>query len=222
MPSRHAWREGELFRFQIQQHPIQKSGSLIKENKLRLSSKAFTALATVGAIAAIGASPASAAPVPATFNATDGFLWSGTVTVSHGTQSTTCALSQGGNASNIGTPLQGNIVAGVGANPVNCANGFWFTFQIYNAKTWKDAGVFTVNQTTGSSSNSARLPFYSLNSYWSRTAWSAPAAWTNGTAFTPSTMTFNNTTVGTSGGAPVRVTGTINMTRQGGTLLTLL
>ena len=188
---------------------------------MRLSSKAFTALATVGAIAAIGASPASAAPVPATFNAS-GFLWSGTVTVSHGGLSTTCALSQGGNASNIGTPLQGNIVAGVGSNPVNCANGLMFTFQIYNAKTWKDTGVFTVNQTTGSSSATARLPFYSLNSYWARTAWSAPANWTNGTALTPSTLTFNNTTVGTSGGAPVRVTGTINMTRQGGTLLSLL
>jgi hypothetical protein len=144
----------------------------------------------------------------------------GTLTIAWGAQSTACTFTtSGGGFSNQGSPLQGTlgIMSGTLSNGT-CANGQAIGFA-FAAKAWKDGGAFSLNQTSGNAL-SGFLPFAG-SPYWYTAAWSAPAAWVNGNATTTSKLTFNNTTVGTSSGVPVRATGTVNVTRSAGALLTL-
>jgi hypothetical protein len=194
---------------------------------LRLTTlRTLTAVVAALALLAVGASAASAAT--ATFvNAASpvNTKYAGTLTIAVGASTTSCAVNvTAGQASNSGSPIQGRLSLGYPFG-LTCANGGQFGLTFFGNAS-KDAGVFTINQPapSGGPIYGGNNPFAAYNyptSFWTLTAWSAPATWTNGNATTPSKITFNNTTIGTHAGAPIRATGNLNVTRTNNALLTL-
>lgn len=189
---------------------------------MRITNPIKTLAATVvtAGLLLAAASTAAAAPVPATFvGASGNATLSGTLTVGFLSQSMTCPITQSYvGFSNSGSPSQGALTILMTGG--TCTNGNTLGINL-TSKAWKDAGVYTINS-TGSGGTGGHNPYYSSPSnVWYTAAWSAPATWTNGNATTPSRITFNNTTVGNDGLYPIRFTGTINIARTNGTLLTL-
>jgi hypothetical protein len=184
--------------------------------------KTVIAVAAVGLLSAVGAASASALPATWVGGNSPGVKATGTLTVKVGAQTTTCVYNPAFmDAVNSGAPLQGRLLSN-GASSAGCANGGAFSAG-FNAPASKNAGVFTINSTTGGGVG-GRNPFGPYGSTYNAIAWSAPAAWVNGAGAVPSKLTFNNTTIGfasTSPGGNVIITGTLNITKNNNTLLTL-
>jgi hypothetical protein len=187
-----------------------------------------TLTTTAAAVALLAITAASASAANATFvNAASpvNTKYAGTLTIAVAASSTSCPINiTAGQASNTGSPLQGLLGLAVPYG-LACANGGHFGLTFFGNAS-KDAGVFTINQPSlgGSPIYGGNNPFAVYNyprSFWTLTAWSAPATWTNGNATTPSKITFNNTTIGTHAGTPIRATGNLNVTRTNNALLTL-
>lgn len=179
----------------------------------------YLAAGAAAACLSLGAGATAASAAPATFNAPNGtgVTVSGSLTVGNGSTTTVCTINITGSVSNSGSPSQGLLQANMGLAWSSCTTGLPLQFVI-GALASKSGSTFSLGNVI--SSGVLRNPFGTPpNEYY--TPQSYTAAFTNGSGATPSRITYSNTTFSTAG-TSLRATGTLNVTRTNGSLITLL
>jgi len=186
------------------------------------------AIATAIAIAAMAATAASASALPAVFNVTgtSTIQASGTLTATWAGQTKTCSMTAANSQNSVtnqgapstGTmfvyPLSGNCTPN---HPYPGYHALWLVFNTATASKTGSAYSLSVPASPGGQS-----PFAPFTSNPATAGNAYTVAWTNGVlGGAASKITYNNTNVGTYLGSPITVTGTINITKNGGGLLTL-
>ncbi len=176
-------------------------------------------IAALAALVAVAAAPATAAEVNATFSGSSMKLTTAGVTIKkNGADPKTCTLlggSTSGATAGNGVWVFNDIY---GSTLFNCTGGtkfgVWTEFKAtYDTVT----GQYTLR--------SANVSPQGNPSPWGNYVGgnSLKGTWVNGSGGTPSTLTFNETTIGTitSSGHVITLSGTFNATTSSGGLLTL-
>lgn len=174
---------------------------------------AIAAALTTATAASAHAAPAFWNPAPAG-GGTGYAAFAGTLTMTTTSYpATTCTVNLGSQYANTDT---GVLTTAHIQSP--CAAGGKLPLLWYQGSASSNAGAYSLTVTQTS-------PFSYLVNPWSNygTYVQIPftAPYTNGNATTPSKITFNNTTIGTLSGTPVKATGTLTYRQSSGGLITL-
>jgi hypothetical protein len=184
-------------------------------------------LACVAAFALMSVGATAASATPAVFNTGSSVAnvnISGTLSVTAIGQTTTCTINytgiNTGMATNSGSPAQGFLGAnGQGAVQSKCANGRTLNLVIA-ALANKNGSAYSLS--TLNSGGAPQSPFgaglgtnwYSMSPY--------TVSYVNGAGATPSKLVYSNTVIGLQQGtSTLSASGSLNVTKSDGSLLTL-